>query len=109
MTRVRNVAPNRLFWGAGRGSGDSCLGVEVWVDQRGVVRRCVLLRGKHGKESVMAEESYSREEYLEIIHAEGELLAMGSSMGAKELVQEALVRLRIAYAMMGEGRSGEDG
>ena len=108
VTRVRHVAPNRLFWSAGKGSGDSYLGVEVWLDQKEVVRRCIFSRGKYGKESVIAEESYSMEEYQEILHAEGELMALSGRAGAKELVQEALVRLRMAYATMGEGRGDED-
>lgn len=103
MTRVRQVAPNRLFWSAGRARGDSYLGVEVWLERGGEVRRRVFLRGKYGRESVLAEESYSGEEYQEILHAEGELLAAAAGAGARQLVQEALVRLRMAYAIMGDG------
>jgi hypothetical protein len=98
------VGPNRLFWSAGRGAGDNCLGVELWLDHKGAVRRCVFLRGKHGKENVIMEESYSREEYHEILQAEGELLASGVLTGARELVQGALARLRMAYAIMEDGR-----
>jgi uncharacterized protein YllA (UPF0747 family) len=108
VTRVRHVGPNRLFWSAGRGTGDYYTGVELWLDQKDAVRRCTFTRGKYGKEKVNAEESYSREEYQEILQAEGELLALDKGAGARELVQEALVRLRMAYAIMeeGEGQRG---
>jgi hypothetical protein len=97
------VGPNRLFWSMGRGIGDSCTGVELWLDQKGAVRRCTFSRGKYGKEKVIVEESYSMEEYQEILLAEEELLALDRGAGAKELVQEALARLRMAYAIMEEG------
>jgi len=103
------VGPDRLFWSAGRAIGDSYTGVELWVDNKGAVRRCTYLRGKYGKERVVAEESYSREEYEEILQAEGELLAVAGRSGARELVQEALARLRMAYAIMGKGEVGSYG
>ena len=109
MTRVRHVGPNRLFWSAGRGVGDNYTGVELWLDQKDAVRRCTFSRGKYGKEKVIVEEAYSREEYQEILQAVWELLALDRGAGARELVQEALARLRMAYAIMEEGRGNRVG
>jgi hypothetical protein len=108
MTRVRNVGPNRLFWSAGRGTGDDYTGVELWLDMKGAVLRRVFSRGKYGREKLIVEETYSKEEYQEILQAEGELLALGGEAGARELVQGALARLRVAYAIMEEGGSRVD-
>ena len=109
MTRVRQVAPNRLFWSAGRGGGDNYLGVEVWVDHERWVHRCVFARGKYGRESAIVEESYSEEEYCEILHAEGELMVLDMERkGARALVGEALARLRVAYAVMAGGDDGDE-
>ena len=82
----------------GRGEGDNVLGVELFMDAKDHVRRTIFSRGKFGKESIIFEEEYSTEEFLDLLRAEKVLL--GSKVfdaGSKELLLEALDRIRRVY------------
>ncbi len=99
--RVRYVSESRIFWSLGRGDGDLTLGVEV-SSVGGRIRRTVFSRGKFGRESIVFEEAYSAEEYLEVLRAE-ETLTLGiappgeGQERAKRLLLEAIERLRRVY------------
>jgi len=96
---VKQVSGNRLFWSLGRGEGDNVLGVELFSDGTGKVRRTIFSRGKYGREARIFEEEYTEEEFREVVWAEAALL---SSMGdgeadVRKMLLEAMDRLRRAY------------
>jgi len=100
--RVRQAAENRLYWSLGRGDGDDVLGVELFLDMKGHVKRTTFSRGKFGKERIILEEEYSVEEFLEILDAGRVLLYSICDHGhagtdAKLLLLEAIDRIRRAY------------
>lgn len=101
--RVRQMAENRLYWSLGRGDGDNTLGVELFLDMKGHVRRTTFSRGKFGRERVILEEEYSMEEFMELLEAERMLLSSEGkrdsvSIGVKPLLLEAIDRIRRAYS-----------
>lgn len=96
------ASENRLFWSLGRGEGDTMVGVELFLDMKDHVRRTVFSRGKYGKESVIFEEEYSSEEFMDLLDAEKALLSRASgvmedSAGAKSQLLEAMERIRRVY------------
>jgi hypothetical protein len=96
--RVRQTSEDRLYWTIGRGELDNVLGIELVVDSNDHVRRTIFSRGKFGRESILFEEVYSAEEFLEILRAEKLLLGQKcSDSSAKALLLEAMDRLRRVY------------
>ena len=97
--RVRQVSANRLFWSLGRGEGDCVLGVELFCDGAGHVRRAIFSRGKYGKETKIFEEEYTVEEFREILWAAGALISPeeDGEGDVRGMILEAMDRLRRAY------------
>ncbi|MDI9644670.1 MAG: hypothetical protein QFX35_05575 [Candidatus Verstraetearchaeota archaeon] len=99
--RVKYVSENRIYWSLGRGRGDEVLGVEVSALGSDRVRRTIFSRGKYGKETTVAMEEYTAEEFLEILTAEESLVRRrcDSEKGGcgRELLLEAIEMIRRAY------------
>jgi hypothetical protein len=98
--RVKQVSGNRLFWSLGRGEGDTVMGVELFSDGKGHLRRTIFSRGKYGRESRIFEEEYAAEEFREILGAEEALLSSvddGKNGDVRRLLLKAMERLRRAY------------
>jgi hypothetical protein len=97
--RVKHLSESRISWSLGRGEGDTVLGVEVFFEKGGRVRRTVYSRGKYGKEKAVFEEAYGADEFCEILRAEESLLPSATVEGgnARVLISEAMDRLRRVY------------
>jgi hypothetical protein len=93
--RVKQMSEGRIYWSLGR-QGDAAMGVEVAAEGTDNIRRTTFLRGKHGRETVVLDESYSPEEFAEILRAEEGLLPSTVVEGgsAKRLLSEAMDCIR---------------
>jgi hypothetical protein len=92
---------NRIFWSLGRGEGDTMVGVELCFDTKDRLRRTVFSRGKLGRESIIFQEEYSKDEFMELLETEKALLCQhlkqGDRSGAKLQLLEVIQRIRRVY------------